>query len=1131
MGSNNLTDIFKLLEEARDNNIIVSFKDGDVLLNFQSGRVIDADFLRKLREHKSDLIEYFINRDNFYANKRYLINEKINKLDTPYCALSYSQERLWVIDQLEGTDQYHIPLVLSLSGDLDVLILEKAFKAVIDRHEVLRTIIFEKDGIPYQKVISIDSWKLNKIPWINEKQTVSVNEKALISKPFDLSVDYMLRADLARTGVKDYLLIVTIHHIASDGFSMPILTNELIKFYNAFLENKPYPFLELPLQYADFAFWQRENLNKTVLDPMIEFWKMKLQGFKSLSLPYDYPRPFLQSKNGAHHKFKLNPELTLKVKALSQKLGATMYMTLLGIFKILLFKYSGQDDICVGSPISGRIHKDLEGLVGLFVNTIVIRSNLENNPAFESFLMQLKSNVIEAFDYQEVPFEKVVEELVKDRDLGKHPIFQVMFVYNKNNPALTTSELLHLKSTFEAYEHNTSKFDLTLIVFEGESELQCEIEYCTALFSNKTIENMAVHMINLLEFVVQYPESPIEEIDITDPKERFNLISGFNGQKINYSIDKNLVTLFEDQVLRTPANIALKYGDEQITYLEVNNRANQLASYLKSKGVTGNVMIPLCLERSNEMIICILGILKAGAAYVPIDPAYPIERIIYILNDINSEFLICNLSIEQSLNSLSSVKTVIIYSDKLKEISKYPEENIGVPILLENLAYVIYTSGSTGQPKGVMIEHGNVVELMITKDSVFDFNQNDVWTFFHSFCFDFSVWELFGALLFGGKLIIVSSLNFIDTFSLVKLLKNEGVTVLNQTPSAFYAFQDDYIANCKTSSIRFLIFGGESLNIGRIKPWYNKFKNCKIINMYGITECTVFATCKIIDDKTINQSLNLIGLPIPMSKVYVLDKYLKVSPTGLIGELYIGGKGLARGYLNKDDLTLERFISSPFIPGEKIYRTGDLGRWLSNGTLEYNGRIDNQVKIRGYRIELGEIENILQAHYAVHSALVVTRTNSAKEKELVAYLVFGHSCNISEIREYIKSKLPAYMVPEYYVEVDSIPLTKNGKVDILSLPEVAENAIRSDDEFLMPGSQMEKQLLEVYAAALGIEEEKISVNDNFFDLGGNSIKAIRLAGLVNQISELNISGLLIFKYPNISSLANYILELKKSRQY
>ena len=1029
-----------------------------------------------------------------------------------YYSVSSAQKRMYILNQMERSSSiYNIPGVVVIEGKLDREKLEESFRQLVGRHEAFRTYFDTVEGEPVQKVLREAGFKIEYKECNECESEVAVKE---FIRPFDLGKAPLIRVGLIKIGERRHILVVDMHHIISDGTSMGIIIKEFTSLYNG--ESLP----ELRIQYKDFSEWQNKLFRSEKINKQEEYWLKVFEGeIPVLDMPTDYPRPSIQNFEGDRINFEIGEELTARLKNLSSKIGATLYMTLLGGYNILLSKYSGEEDIVVGTPIAGRPHADLHGIIGMFVNTIAMRNYPEGSKTVEEFLKEVKENSLRAYENQDYQFEELVEKLEIKRDLSRNPLFDVMFVLQ--NEDLGDLEIEGLKLKPYEYENTTAKFDITLNAAEVGDKVVFSLEYCTKLYKKETIERLGRHYIKLLDGICEKPYGKIVDLEILSEEERRTLLHDFNNTAAEYPKDKTIHELFEEQVEKTPDNIAVVYEDNQLTYRKLNQKANQLARVLREKGVGPDSIVGIMVERSLEMIVGILGILKAGGAYLPIDPTYPPDRVKYILEDSGTRVLLIQ----------SFFKDVIEYDGNAICLDDKAEYNGNISNIQNinspgDLAYVIYTSGTTGRPKGVMIEHRNVVRLLYNDKNQFDFSSKDVWTMFHSFCFDFSVWEMYGALLYGGKLVIVPKLAAQNPGEYLRLLKQQKVTVLNQTPTAFYKLSyEEMKYEGKGLAIRYVIFGGEALKPLMLRDWRNKYPQTKIINMYGITETTVHVTYKEILEQDIEINLSNIGKPIPTLTTYIMDRNSRILPVGVPGELCVGGEGVARGYLNRPELTLEKFIDNPYKSGERIYRSGDLAKFLADGNMEYLGRIDHQVKIRGFRIETDEIEAQLLKHGYIKEAVVIAREDESGEKYLCAYIVADREITVAELREYLSKELPDYMIPSFFVKLDKLPMTPNGKVDRKVLPE-PDGSINTGVEYEAPSNMIEERLVKLWQEVLKID--LVGVNHNFFELGGHSLKATVLISRVHKEFNVEMPLKEVFNRQTVKEQAKYIKETEES---
>ncbi len=1059
--------------------------------------------------------------------------------------LSFAQQRLWYLDQLEpGSPLYNIPTAVRLRGPLDADALARALNAVVARHASLRTTFaMTADGRAHQVIapaltLTLGREDLTALPEAEREAAARRRARAEAQRPFDLAAGPLLRASLLHLGADDHALLLTLHHIVADGWSMTVLVRELLAFYQAG-EQAPLP--ALPLQYADFAGWQRRWLQGEALDAQLAYWRRQLAGAPPLlELPTDRPRPAVQSFRGATYSFSLPRELADRLRALSQKAGATLFMTLLAGFQALLARYSNQDDLAVGTPIANRNRAETEGLIGFFVNTLVLRADLSDDPSFRDLLKRVREAALGAYAHQDVPFEMVVDALQPERNLSYPPLFQVLFALQNTgrldalSAAPQTAGALTITS-LDAHS-GTAKFDLTLEMMEGPDGLGGAFEYNTDLFDAATIERLAVHFHNLLAGAAASPETPVSRLPLLTDAERRQLLVDWNPPA-DFDADGTLSERFAAQAARTPDAVAVSFDDgggrQTLTYAELDRRANQLAQALRARGVGPDVLVALCLERSLDMVVAILGTLKAGGAYLPLDLAYPSDRLAFMIEDARAPVLISQAPLADRLPATTAE---VLWIDRdWDQIARLPDTAPESGAAPEHLAYVIFTSGSTGRPKGVMVTHANVIRLFTATEAWYHFGPEDVWTLFHSYAFDFSVWELWGALLYGGRLVVVPYLTSRSPEAFYDLLHTEAVTVLNQTPSAFKQLirVEDTRAAAAGLALRAVIFGGEALEFGSLRPWFDRHgdQRPQLVNMYGITETTVHVTYRPVSlADLVEAAPSMVGRPIPDLQVYVLDRHRQPAPIGVVGELYVGGAGVARGYLNRPELTAERFVemrdwrltdtqlSSANPQSFRLYKTGDLARFRPNGDLEYLGRIDHQVKIRGFRIELGEIEALLGAQPGVRETLVLAREDQPGDKRLVAYLVPSPdtTLTVGDLRAALKAKLPEYMVPAAFVVLPAFPLTPNGKIDRKALP--APDTARRDlgTDYLAPRTPAEAALARVWAQLLRVE--RVGVRDNFFELGGDSILSIQVIAQAAQ-AGLRLTPRMFFQNPTIEGLA------------
>ncbi|MFN6559109.1 MAG: non-ribosomal peptide synthetase [Nostoc sp. ChiSLP01] len=1035
--------------------------------------------------------------------------------------LSFSQQRLWFLDQLyHGSSFYNIPIAFHIKGQLNIRVLQQSLNEILKRHEVWRTTFIVVNGEPVQEIAPQLTWDLPIInlehlsgkDWESEvKQLVAESAK----KPFNLAKELLVRATLLRLSEEEHILLVTMHHIITDGWSCGVFLRELSTLYAAFSTNQPSPLPELPIQYADFAIWQRDRIQGEFLATQLNYWKQQLKGeLPVLQLPTDRPRPNVTTFTGAKQYFTFSKALTDALRQLSQQADATLFMSLLTAFNILLYYYTDQEDILIGSPIANRNRAELEGMLGLFVNTLVLRNNLSGNPSFRKLLHRVREVTLDAYAHQDLPFEMLVEELQPERDLNRNPLYEVMFVL-QNSP-VSVQEVSGLTLRTLEFDSGTAQLDIFLSMSESQEGLTGCLEYNTDIFDSTKITQFINNFQILLENIVTNPEQRLSELSLLTTSEQEQLLFKFNQTRADYPQDASLHQLFEQQVQLTPDSLALVHQSEELTYRQLNHRVNQLAYYLQKQGVTKETLVALCLERTIDMVVGILAILKAGGAYIPLDPSYPVERLNFMLSDSQASVLISQQEILEKL-SLSSAKTVCLDIHK-NEITQESSEN---PINIsssDNLAYVIYTSGTTGTPKGVLGTHRGTVNGLHWLWKTYPFTQGEVCCQKTAISFVDSVWEIFAPLLRGIPTVIIKNETLLDPQLFIEALAHHKVTRIILVPSLLRLLLDNYSHLIKKlSELKLWITSGEALSVKLAQTFQELIPFAKLINLYGSSEVSANATYYDTSLLPEQASSVFIGRPIDNTQVYVLNRNLQPTPLGVVGELYVGGDGLARGYLHRLELTQERFIDNPFITGTKLYKTGDLVRYLKDGNLEYFGRYDEQVKIRGFRVELGEIATILAQHPNVQECVVIASDDAQENQRLIAYIVTDKQDIAVQILPDLEQKLPNYMLPSSFVVLDALPLTPNGKVDKLSL--TTDEVIRPNitQSFLAPRNFTELSLVKLWENLLNTNP--IGVKDNFFDLGGHSFLAVRLMAQIQDKFGHNLTLSTLFENPTIEKLA------------
>ncbi|APF18136.1 amino acid adenylation domain protein [Caldithrix abyssi DSM 13497] len=1030
--------------------------------------------------------------------------------------LSFAQQRLWFLDQLSPDSPfYNIPAAVRIKGQLNVQALEKAVNEIIRRHEVLRTIFVNNNGQPAQKILDDVSFELPIIDLQNEsdrdeKVRRLLNRDAM--QPFKLDRWPLFRLQLVKLSEHDFIFMFTMHHIISDGWSTSVFMREVGALYEAFSKGLPSPLPELPIQYADFAAWQRSWLKDDVLQEQLNYWKEKI-GINPpvLNLPLDHPRPPVQTFNGDAVAGQLPEDISGKLNRLAQQYSVTPFMALLAVFQTLLHHYANQDEILVGSPIANRNYRATEDLIGFFVNTLVLRSDFNLVNTFEELLAQVRETTLGAYAHQDLPFEQLVEVLQPERDMSHSPLFQVMFVLQNTPPGSQSMEFPTIRLEVLEAEERTAKFDLTLVMAESPEGYFYEFEYNTDLFEKSTIERMARHFEILLKQLVEKPAQPLARLELVSGQEKKQIVEEWNQTDAALPEQAVIQALFEQTVEQFAGRPALVYKDQTLTFKALNEKANRLAHYLRARGIKVEIPVAISVERSPEMVIGLLAILKAGGVYLPVDPAYPPERIAYIVQDARPPLLLT----QEKLKPLFEAYDVQILTFEAleKELAGQPSENPPIINEAENLAYMIYTSGSTGQPKGAMLAHCGLVNLTLEQIKDFALQPESRVLQFASFSFDASVSEIFTTLVSGAALYLIDRDEMLDV---AKAINRYQISVITLPPSVSSLINPQEVPSLKT-----LISAGEACSVQLAQKWH---KHLRFLNAYGPTENTVCASRYFVTEKPKGSAVP-IGRPIGNVELYILNKEMMVLPVGVPGELYIGGVNLARGYLNRPDLTAERFVPHPFArkPGQRLYKTGDLARFLPDGNIEFLGRIDFQVKIRGFRIELEEIENVLMQHPQVEDAVVLVREDQPGQKLLAAYCVASgeEEPDAEALKAFCKKSLPDYMTPQAILFLEAFPLTPNGKIDRRALPAPDYEALQAE-KYVAPRTSEEEALAAIFAGILNLE--KVSVTESFFNLGGHSLLATQLASRIRDEFNVEIPLISIFENPTVAQLVTVIEE-------
>ena len=1044
--------------------------------------------------------------------------------------LSDTQRRMWFLAQLYPDDPaYNQSRAYRLVGEIDVNVLDKSVRCIASRHEILRTSYSLVDDEPKLIVhedlaVEMKCADLREVPSSQQNEAVQALLLSEIQKPFELDSGPPWRMVLVHLSRQEHVLLRVAHHIVSDGWTCGIFERELSAAYSAFVQGREPRLPVLPVQYADYVAWQRGWLQGKVLETQLSYWRTQLAGLSKLDLPTDRPRPLVANHHGANLTFGLPAPLTAALKALGRHDGTTLFMKLVAAFQVLLYRYSGQEDIAVGMLIAGRKRAELDGLIGVFANTLVLRSDLSGNPSFRELLARVRGTALDAYTHQDLPFEKLVEELAPERDMSRNPLFQVLFVLQNVPDAALAMEGVEVSSL--PLESHSAKFDLALSVRESAQGLQTNWEYASDLFDAVTVKRMAQHFKRLLEAIVADPERPLSELPLFTEAEKHQLLVEWNDTKRDYPKTKCIHELFEEQVESTPDAIAVVFDNQQLTYRELNNRANQLAWHLQKHGIKPQSLVGICVERSIEMVVAVLAVLKAGGAYLPLDPEWPKERLAFMLDDTQASVLLTDERVLQGLvenrglkiddrdlrSSILDPRIKVVCLDRDWElIARESDANPESTTTADNLAYVIYTSGSTGQPKGVQITHRSLLNLVFWHHQAFSVTPIDRATQLAGTGFDAAVWELWPYLTVGATIHIPDEMTRLDAAAFRDWLVTQAITI-SFVPTAL-AESLMTLDWPQETALRVLLTGGDTLRV--YPPETLPFR---VFNNYGPTECTVVTTSVEVWPNAHPLRPPTIGRPIANRQVYILDTYRNPVPIGVVGEIYIGGDGVASGYLNKPELTADKFIYHSFNgePAQRLYKSGDLARYLPDGNIDFLGRADNQVKVRGYRIELGEIECLLKQHPAVDQSVALVREDNPGDRRLVAYVVSKQQSppTVSELCSFLRKKMPEYMVPSVFIFLDTLPLTANGKVNRQSLPVPDQSRPDLEHAFVAARTAVEKVLAKIWGDILKLE--RVGIDDNFFELGGHSLLATQVMSRINQALRVESPLRTLFERPTIA---------------
>ena len=1053
--------------------------------------------------------------------KRALLAERLRKAADTKVPLSFAQQRLWFLDQLEpNSPLYNVPTVAHMAGALNFDALQRALVGLVSRHDSLRTRFVDTEGSPTQVVdktlrLNLDFHDLTQRPADQRDAEAQSLVRAEVNRPFNLSSGPPIRATLIRISPDEHWFVLNIHHIVSDEWSLKICFQELKELYAAHCEARAPQLPELPIQYADYSAWQREWLKDEVLEQQLVYWREQLEGAPVLELPADHSRTAMQTFRGTIQSRILRRELAESLTQLGARRGATLFMVTLAAFKALLHRYTQQNDIVIGSPIAGRNRMETEQLVGFFVNTLLLRSDVSGDPAFEELLGRVRETTLNAYAHEDLPFEKLVENLHPERATTNTPFTRVLFALQ--NSTLEKLEWPNVTLRFVDCETGTAKFDLTMVLQVTGRGLVAQAEYNSDLFEAGTIARLLEHFEILLEGIAENPSCRLSELPLLSETERRQVVSGWNNTKTEYPRQKCIHELFEEQVQRTPDAVAVVFGNQSVSYEQLNQRANRLARHLQKYSVGPDVLVGICMERSVEMIVGMLGILKAGGAYVPIDSNYPRERLNFMLADSETPVL---LTQHRLVSRLPKPANVLCLDSDWELIARENQKNLGLPVTPENLAYVIYTSGSTGTPKGVAVPHRAVNRLVLNTNYI-QFSSSDRVAQVSTASFDAATFEIWGALLNGGTLVGITRDVTLSPADFARELRDQNITAMFLTVALFNQVAAEVPDAFAT--VRTMMFGGEAGDPKSVARILKNKPPQHLVNGYGPTENTTFSACYEVKSMADDATTVPIGRPISNSQCYILDVRLNPMPIGVPGELYVGGDGLARGYWNRPQLTAQKFIQNPFQPGTLVYKTGDLARWLPDGNIEYLGRLDEQVKIRGFRVELGEIESVLVRHPAIRECAVTMRKDEGGCDRLLAYFVCSGKRvpPFDELLRFLKERLPDHMVPAAFVPLDALPLTPNGKVDRKSLPDPGKNRPLVEG-LATPRDAVELKLTEIWQNVLDVHP--IGIEDKFFDLGGHSLLAVKLVAQIEKVFGRRLRVATVFQAPTIEQLAAVIRE-------
>ena len=1076
-----------------------------------------AKQITELSVEKRQLLERYLKTAGLNLSNAVILPQR---RDTNRFPLSFAQQRLWFLDQLEPDSAvYNIPDTHSFNGPLNLRALERSLSEIVRRHEVLRTTFHSIDGEPVQVIAEaqpqqLEVIDLSELPQAEREAKAErmANEETM--QPFDLTRGPLFRFRLVRLGAEQHILLLTMHHIISDGWSLGVLGRELAALYQAYSTGESSPLPELGIQYADFAVWQREWLQGETLEKQLAYWREQLGGeLPVLELTTDLPRPPVQTYRGKVVDAELSLEVREQLKQIGRESGATFFMTLMAAFNVLLWRYTQQEEILVGTPIANRNRAEIEGLIGFFVNTLVLRSKLNPQITFRDFLAQVRETTLGAYGHQDVPFEKLVEELQPERSLNRQPLFQVLFTLQ----VAEELKLGGLELNWMDTKSDVTKFDLSLFMTEIETGLYSWFEYNSDLFERPTIARMVQHFHTLLEDIAANPDARLSDLSLMTTQEQAQL-EAWNQTESKYERDQCIHQLVESQAAHRPDALAVVHGDKQLNYGELNRRANQLAHYLRRNGVGLETSVGVLMQRSADWIVALLGILKAGGVYVPLDGSYPAQRLHFMVEDAEVRLLLT----ESGQPEVDAAE--IVYLDQAwEQLGSENAENLDNVTQAENLAYLMYTSGSTGQPKGVGVPH-RAINRLVSNTNYVKFEENDRVAQISNASFDAATFEIWGALMNGSRLVVLEKETALSPTELGQQIVDHQISVMFLTTALFHQMAQSRPEIF--SSLTSMVFGGDAADTQFVQRVLEQGKPRHLVNGYGPTEGTTFTTWYEAQAKDIGARTIPIGRALSNTDVWILDPQGQMVPVGVVGELHIGGDGLARGYSGRPALTAEKFVPNPYSaePGARLYRTGDLVRYRDDGNIEFLRRMDHQVKVRGFRVELGEIESSLNQYWAIVESVVVAGKDANGDTRLIAYIVpeEGVEPTSSEMWTFLQEKLPSYMLPSVFVTIKELPLTPNGKVDRRALPLPEQIGDEVSANFIAPRTVMEETVAEIWRQTLGLTQ--VGVESNFFDLGGHSLLATRVMSQIRESCGVELPLRELFESPTIAGLARKLEE-------